>query len=158
MTKAVYPGSFDPITLGHIDVIQRAAPFFEELTVLVARSKAKNYLFSSEERKELIEKSLGDFGNIKVEIHDGLTVNYLRESKSQVIIRGIRAVSDFESELAMANMNKCLAPEVETLVIFANPKYHYVASRMIKEVASHGGDLSAAVPPVVIEALKEKIK
>ena len=157
MKAAVYPGSFDPITLGHIDIIRRVSVVFPKLTVLVANSIEKNYLFSGEERKKLIERSLMNLSNVKVEVFAGLTVDYLKSHKHQVIIRGIRAVSDFESELVMANMNKILAPEIETMVVFASPKYHYVASRVIKEVASHGGDLSSCLPDAVVKALADKL-
>lgn len=158
MATAVYPGSFDPITLGHIDIIRRVSPLFESLTVLVANSTQKNYLFTGEERKSLIEKSLDGLPNVKVDVYQGLTVDYLRKHKQRVIIRGIRAVSDFESELVMANMNKSLAPDLETMVVFASPKYHYVASRVIKEVVLHGGDLSGYVPEPVMKALKAKLR
>lgn len=158
MATAVYPGSFDPITLGHIDIIRRVSPLFESLTVLVANSTAKNYLFTAKERKALIEKSLDGISNVKVDLFDGLTVDYLKKHKHQVIVRGIRAVSDFESELVMANMNKSLAPELETMVVFASPKYHYVASRVIKEVVAHGGDLSGFIPEPVMKALKKKLQ
>ena len=158
MVAAVYPGSFDPITLGHIDIIRRVSVVFSQLTVLVANSIEKNYLFSGEERKKLIESSLGDLPNVRVEVFAGLTVDYLKSTQHRVIIRGIRAVSDFESELVMANMNKILAPEIETMVVFASPKYHYVASRVIKEVATHGGDLSSCLPEPVVKALASKLK
>ena len=158
MVAAVYPGSFDPITLGHIDIIRRVSVVFSQLTVLVANSIEKNYLFSGEERKKLIESSLGDLPNVRVEVFAGLTVDYLKSTQHRVIIRGIRAVSDFESELVMANMNKILAPEIETMVVFASPKYHYVASRVIKEVATHGGDLSSCLPEPVVKALACKLK
>lgn len=157
MKTAVYPGSFDPITLGHVDIIGRTRAVFDEVIVLVADSASKNYLFSGKERKNLIENSIGQMPGVKVEIYDGLTVNYLREVSSQVIIRGIRAVADFEYELVMANMNKKLAPEIETMIVFASPNYHYVSSRAIKEIAVHEGDLSGIVPDVVTEALKKKL-
>jgi len=154
----IYPGSFDPITLGHVDIIQRVHPFFEELTVLVAHSGEKKYLFSAEERKELIEKSIGSLPNVKIDIFEGLTTDYLKRNGQKVIIRGLRAVADFENELVMANMNKKLAKDVETMIVFANPEFHYISSRLIKEVAAHGGTLLDVVPTVVVEALKRKLK
>ena len=157
MKVAVYPGSFDPITLGHVDIIQRTRAVFDHVVVLVANSASKKYLFSVEERKRLIEESLSDKDGVTVDIFEGLTVDYLKKNNQKVIIRGIRAVADFEYELVMANMNKQLAPDIETMIVFANPKYHYVASRVIKEVALHKGRLSGFVPEVVEKALKKKL-
>jgi pantetheine-phosphate adenylyltransferase len=155
---AVYPGSFDPITLGHVDIIQRISQLYDQTVVLISQSPNKASLFSAEERKALIEKSLSHIKNIKVDIHDGLTVDYMKKNKSNVIVRGLRAVVDFEYELTMANMNKMLAPEIETLLVFADPKYYFISSRGVKEVAQHGGSLHGLVPDLVAEALVKKIK
>ncbi|MCC6277483.1 MAG: pantetheine-phosphate adenylyltransferase [Oligoflexia bacterium] len=155
---AVYPGSFDPPTLGHIDIIRRAAKIFDELIVLVAESSRKAALFTPERRKSLIEESLGPVSNVKVVIHDGLTVDFVKKMKAKAIIRGLRAVSDFEYELAMATMNRKLAPDVETLIIMTDEKFHYIASHTVKEVALHGGDVSQLVPGPVVKALGELAK
>lgn len=160
MTKkiAVYPGSFDPITMGHVDIIKRIAAVYDEVIVLVAQSSQKQSMFSAEERKVLIEKSLPELKNLKVDIFEGLTVEYMKTAKAQIIVRGLRAVVDFEYEMTMANMNKKLAPEIETLLVFASPEYYYISSRGVKEVALNGGSLKGLVPEVVIEALEKKIK
>lgn len=154
--KAVYPGSFDPLTNGHVDVIQRLLLLFDEVVILVARSPEKKYLFTEDERKKLIEDAFNGIKGISVAIHEGLTVNYLKFHGSGVIVRGLRAVSDYEYELAMANMNRRLAPEIETMIIFCRPEFNFVASRMVKEVAFHGGTIEGLVPPNVEFALKKK--
>ena len=154
---AVYPGSFDPITLGHIDIIQRLADFYQELVVLVANSSAKAQLFTAEERAVLIKESLIGKANVRVEVVDGLTVDYARKVGAAVIIRGLRAVADFEYEFAMANMNRKLAPEIETMIVFTRPEYSFVSSRMVKEVAFFGGEISSLVPPPVVKALNLKV-
>ena len=156
MSLAVYPGSFDPITMGHLDIIRRIQPILGEMTVLVARHSAKNYLFTIDERMDLVRECLKDIPNVKVESHEGLTIDYVRENKGHVIVRGLRAVSDFEYELVMANMNKKLAPEIETMIVFASPEFYYVSSNTIKEVAMHGGSVADLVPKVVEQALRQK--
>lgn len=155
---AVYPGSFDPITSGHIDIINRIAPLYSQVTVLIAQSSQKQSLFTAEERKALIEKSLSHLHNVRVEIFDGLTVEYMRKNQAQVIVRGLRAVVDFEYEMTMANMNKKLAPQIETLLVFASPEFYYVSSRGVKELAANHASLKDLVPEVVAEALAEKYK
>lgn len=158
ITKVVYPGSFDPLTLGHLDVIKRAAKIFDELHIVIAESTSKSALFTPEERKDLILKSIGSMKNVKVDISPGLTVDYVKKVKAHAIIRGLRAVSDFEYELAMATMNRKLAPEIETLVIMTDEKYNYIASNTVKEVAKHGGDISQFVSKPVEAAMKKKFK
>lgn len=155
---ALYPGSFDPITLGHIDIIQRLADFYLELVVVVANSPAKSQLFTAEERCRLIQESLRDVKNVRVVVFDGLTVEYARKIGASVIIRGLRAVADFEYEFAMANMNRKLAPEIETMIVFTRPEYSFVSSRMVKEVAMVGGPVNGLVSPPVEKALSEKYK
>ncbi|KHD89753.1 MAG: phosphopantetheine adenylyltransferase [Bdellovibrio sp. ArHS] len=155
---AVYPGSFDPITMGHVDIINRIAAVYDQVIVLVAQSSQKSSMFTAEERKDLIEKSLSHAKNVKVDIFGGLTVDYMKKAKAQIIVRGLRAVVDFEYEMTMANMNKKLAPEIETLLVFASPEYYYISSRGVKEVAANGGALKGLVPDVVIEALEKKIR
>lgn len=154
---AVYPGSFDPITMGHVDIINRIAPLYDQVIVLVAHSSQKQSMFSVAERKALIESSLAHLKNVTVDAFEGLTVQYMSRVKAQVIVRGLRAVVDFEYEMSMANMNKKLAPEIETLLVLASPEYYYISSRGVKEVAMNGGALKDLVPDVVIEALQKKI-
>ncbi len=155
---AVYPGSFDPITLGHVDIIQRLSLVFEKVIVLVAKSSTKPGLFTPEERKALIQKTLKDFKNVQVDIFEGLTVDYLKKEKAKVIVRGLRAVVDFEYEMTMASMNKKLEPEIETMLMFAAPEYYYISSRGVKEVAANGGRLLGLVPELVIEPLIQRLK
>jgi pantetheine-phosphate adenylyltransferase len=156
--KVAYPGSFDPITNGHCDIIKRIQPIFGEVTVLISNSKRKNYLFTAEERKVLAEQALQKIPNVKVEIHKGLTVDYLHKHKIGVMVRGLRAVSDFENELAMANMNKKLAPDIETMIVFSSPEHCYISSHMVKEVAEYEGRIRDLVPANVEKALKKKYK
>ena len=158
MTKAIYPGSFDPITLGHLDIVRRIAPLFSELTVVVANSQRKQYLFTLEERVQLIRDNLRELPKVKIDKCDGLITDYAESISARVIVRGLRAVSDFEYEFAMANMNKRLKDTLETMIVFTAPEYSFVASNMVKEVAYHGGDLTSLVPPNVIEALKKKTR
>lgn len=159
MSKVVvYPGSFDPITLGHVDIIQRISHLYDQVVVLISQSPNKASLFSPIERKDLIEKSLSHLKNVKVDIHEGLTVDYMKSKNINVVIRGLRAVVDFEYEMTMANMNKMLAPNIETLLVFADPKYYFISSRGVKEVAQHQGSLQGLVPDVVAQALIKKLK
>lgn len=157
-TKVAYPGSFDPITNGHCDIIKRIQPLFGEVTVLISNSKRKNYLFTAEERQVLAQEALQQIPNVKVEIHKGLTVDYLHKNKIGVMVRGLRAVSDFENELAMANMNKKLAPDIETMIVFSSPEHYYISSHMVKEVAEYEGRIRDLVPANVEKALKKKYK
>jgi pantetheine-phosphate adenylyltransferase len=155
---AVYTGSFDPITLGHVDIIQRISHLYDETVVLISQSPNKASLFSAQERIELIQKSLPHLKNVRVDSHEGLTTDYMKKINAQVIVRGLRAVVDFEYEMTMANMNKMLAPSIETMLVFADPKYYFISSRGVKEVAYHGGSLKGLVTDVVADALKEKMK
>ena len=157
MTKAIYPGSFDPITLGHLDIIRRIQPFFSELTVLVANSQRKRYLFTLEERVALISENLDGLGNVRIDKCDGLIVEYAEAAKVSVIVRGLRAISDFENEFAMANMNNRLHPGIETMIVFTRPEYSFVSATMVKEVAHHTGDLKDLVPPNVAKELRQRI-
>jgi pantetheine-phosphate adenylyltransferase len=158
MTKAIYPGSFDPITLGHLDIIRRMQPLFSELTVVVANSRRKNYLFSLEERVQMIRENLGGLSNVRIDKCEGLIVDYARTNGAKVIVRGLRAVSDFEYETNMAGINKTLEPKIETMIVFTRPEFSFVASSMVKEVAQHGGDLKGFVPPNVVQALLKRTK
>jgi pantetheine-phosphate adenylyltransferase len=156
MTRAIYPGSFDPLTLGHVDVIKRALRLFDEVVVAAAPSEGKSPLFPIEERLELIRASLPGESRLKVKQLDGLLVDFVTAEKAQVIVRGLRAVSDFEFEFQMALMNRRLAPEVETIFLMPKEDYSYISSRIVKEVARLSGDVSGVVPPPVAAALRKK--
>lgn len=159
MSKIVaYPGSFDPITLGHVDIIQRLCRTFDQVVVLVAKSSQKDSLFTAEERKDLILKTLSDVPNIKVDIHEGLTTEYLKKNNISIIVRGLRAVVDYEYELTMANINKKIAPDIETMLVFSNPEYYFISSRGVKELAINGGNLDGMVPANVIQPLLKKLQ
>ncbi len=156
MTRAIYPGSFDPVTLGHVDVIERALRLFDEVIVAAAPSEGKGPIFSVEERLELIRASLPGEPRLKVKKLDGLLVDFVTAENAQVVVRGLRAVSDFEFEFQMALMNRRLAPAVETIFLMPKEDYSYISSRIVKEVARLGGDVSGVVPPPVAAALGRK--
>ena len=157
--KAIYPGSFDPPTFGHLDIIERAVKLFGSLTVLVAHSSRKSALFTPTERKALLEKSVEHLGGrVKVDIHEGLTADYARKAGASVLIRGLRAVSDFEYEFQMASINRKLYPDIETVVIMTGEKFYYIASTAVKEVAVNGGDMTELVPKHVAESIRKKYK
>ena len=156
MTRAIYPGSFDPVTLGHIDVIQRALRLFDEVVVAAAPSEGKGPLFSIDERLDLISASLPGEKRLKVKKLEGLLVDFVTAEKAQVVVRGLRAISDFEFEFQMALMNRRLAPEVETIFLMPKEDYSYISSRIVKEVARLGGDVSGVVAPPVAAALRKK--
>lgn len=153
---AVYPGSFDPVTLGHIDIIKRASKLFDKVIVAVAASLHKKTLFSLEERIEFIRESVRDFPNVEVKpLINKLLVDFCKEHKANAIIRGLRAVSDFEYEFKMAWMNRRLYPDVEILFLIPSEEYAYLASSLVKEIASLGGDISSLVPKPVANRLRE---
>ncbi len=157
MTRAIYPGSFDPVTFGHVDVIERALRLFDEVVVAAAPSEGKHPLFSIEERLELLRAALPGESRLKVKKLDGLLVDFVQAEKAGVVIRGLRAVSDFEFEFQMALMNRRLAPGVETIFLMPKEDYSYISSRIVKEVARLGGDVSGVVPVPVREALQRKL-
>ena len=156
--KAVYPGTFDPMTLGHLDVVERAARIFPELIVAVTAVTGKTTLFSQEERVELVKKSLAGLSNVTVTLFDGLLVEYARSQGAGVLIRGLRAFSDFEYEFQMALTNRRLAPDIETLFLMPKQDYSFLSSTNVKQVASLGGDVSEFVPKAVAAALATKLK
>jgi pantetheine-phosphate adenylyltransferase len=155
-TTAVYPGSFDPITNGHVDIILRGAEVFDRLTVLVAVNSEKTTLFSLEERLALIRQVFADHSRVEVDFFEGLLVDYLRARDIRVVVRGLRAVSDFEYEFQMALMNRKIYPEAETFFMAARENYSYVSSRILKEVFSLGACIKDLAPPAVIDAMREK--
>ena len=155
---AIYAGSFDPLTLGHLDIIERSSKLFEKVIVLISISASKQGLFSVDERKKLIEQSLVSKANIKVESHGGLTVDYLKKIENAILIRGIRTHSDFEAEQALAHMNKELRDQAETLLMYSSPQVSHISSRLVREAASLGGDVSKLVPVSVEKALKSKFR
>jgi len=154
---AVYPGTFDPFTNGHIDLVRRALRIFPRLIVAVARNPQKSPLFSLEERLAIIREAIGNLAGVEVDAFDALTVDYVRQKGSQVILRGIRAVSDFESEFAMALMNRKISEEVETVFLLPNQSYTYLSSRLVKEVALLGGKVDDFVPSLASKLLKERL-
>ncbi len=156
MKRAVYPGSFDPITFGHIDIIERSAKMVDELVIAVLRNSAKNSLFSLEERVNMIKEVTKDLPNVKVETFDGLLVDYMRQIDASIIIRGLRAVTDFEYELQIAQMNHVLKDNIETIFLITNLKYSYLSSSLVKEIASYGGDITKFVPEQLIDRIYQK--
>lgn len=156
MAIALYPGSFDPVTKGHIDVAERAASLFEELIVAIYDVPPKPILFNTEERVELMRKSLSHIPNVRVDSFSGLTVEFAKKVKADVIVRGLRVNSDFEKEFEMALMNRKLAPEVELICFMTNLEYEFVSSSLLKEICKLGGSVEDFVPEHVAAALREK--
>ena len=157
MVRAIYPGSFDPATYGHLDIIKRAAALFDEVVVGVLNNSVKSPLFSVEERVRILETATKDLPNVEVKAFEGLSVNFARENHAQVIVRGLRAVTDFEYELQMAQTNRVLAPDVDTVFLTTSLEYAYLSSTIMKEVARFGGDLSKFAPKEITTAVMEKL-
>lgn len=157
MSKAVYPGSFDPVTYGHLDVIVRGSKSFDEVIVGVLQNSAKSPLFSVEERVNILEKVTEEIPNVEIRPFCGLSVEFVRECRADVIVRGLRAITDFEYELQMAQTNRVLAPDVDTVFLTTSLEYAYLSSTTVKEVASFGGDISKFLPPYVAEKVKERL-
>ncbi len=155
---AIYPGSFDPLTNGHVAIIQRGLKVFDRLVVAVANNPEKRPLFSAGERQSMISEALGDDPRVEVDSFDGLLVDYARRKGVHTVLRGLRAVSDFEYEFQIANMNRHLLPDVETVFVMTGEDYFFVSARLVREVATFGGDVSAFVPPNVLDALRRKLK
>ena len=155
---AIVPGSFDPITYGHIDIIKRSAQLFDEVIVAILVNPDKKYLFTLEEREEMINESIKDFNNVKVDSFSGLLVYYAKKVNSTVIVRGLRAVSDFEYEMQLTFMNKALDDNIETFYMMANKQYSFISSSIVKGVSGFGADLSKFVPKHVEERLEKKVK
>lgn len=155
--KALYPGTFDPPTNGHLDLIQRGAKLFGHLTVAILNNPVKNPLFTPEERVEMLQEVTSPLGNVSVATFDGLMVEFARNQGASAVLRGIRAISDYEYEFQMALMNRRLAPEIETVFLQPAGRYSFVSSRMVKEVFSFGGDVTGLVPPNVLKRLRGRI-
>lgn len=154
---AVYPGTFDPVTHGHLDLVERARRRFDRLVIAVLRNEDKQPVFSLDERIALLREAVSAWDDVEVDTFDGLLVDYARRIGATVIVRGLRAVSDFEYELQMAMMNRRLAPEVETVFLMPSEAYSYVSSRLVREVAKLGGSVTGLVPPVVDAALRRRL-
>lgn len=157
MTIAVYPGSFDPLTLGHLDVVQRASKLFDHIIIAIAQNTTKEGLFDVKTRLALIKESVKDLPNVTVDAFEGLTVNFAKQKSAKAIIRGLRAISDFEYEFQMSQMNKSLYPDIETVYVMASLDYTFLSSSMVKEVIQLGGNVDSLVPVCVQHALKQVI-
>jgi len=155
--RAVYPGTFDPITRGHEDLVRRASTLFDEMIVAVADSRGKSPYFTVEERVAMARETLAPFDNVRVEGFSGLLMDFLQRHDAKIILRGLRAVSDFEYEFQMAGMNRNLFPDVETLFLTPAEQYMFISATMVREIASLGGDVSPFVNPIVIPRLKAKV-
>ena len=154
---AVYPGSFDPVTNGHLDLIARGAKIFDHLIVAVLQNREKAPLFSAEERVNMLREVTKQWASVEVDVFDGLLVEYVQRRQARVILRGIRAVSDYEYELQMALMNRRLEPQVETIFMMPDARYSYLSSHLVREIAQFGGRIEGLVPPVVEERLRAKV-
>lgn len=158
MLRAIYPGSFDPVTLGHMDIIRRSSNIVDELIVGVLNNNAKTPLFSVEERVRILEEVTKDLPNVKVMAFDGLLVEFAKQIGAKVIVRGLRAITDFEYELQMSQTNHKLEPEIETMFLTTSLEYSFLSSTTVKEVAAFGGDITQFVPELVVDKIEEKMK
>ena len=158
MTIAVFPGSFDPLTNGHLDLIQRASRLFDHLVVAVGQNTSKRGVFTVSERVAFIEAGTRDLPNVSVQVETGLTVDFMRSIHATVLVRGLRNGTDFEFEQGIAGMNRALDDQIDTVCLMAAPKYQFVSSSLLKEVAQFGGDLSQLVPPAVAQGLRERLE
>lgn len=158
MSRAIYPGSFDPVTLGHIDVITRASKIFDEIIVGVLINSSKTPLFSIDERVNMLKEVCGGLENVRIISFDGFSVDFAKEQNANVIIRGLRAITDFEYELQMAQTNRVLNPQIDTLFLTTSIDYSYLSSSIVKEVASLGGDISRFVPETIINKVYDRYK
>jgi pantetheine-phosphate adenylyltransferase len=156
MQKVVYPGSFDPITFGHLDIIERLSKKFDEVTVLISWSSQKKYIFDLKERKEIVQKVCAPLKNVNVDAYDGLLVDYLQKNKIDLIAKGLRNSHDYEYEVTMDHTNKTLFPDIETIYLISRPEFSFISSTLVKEIASLQGDLKKFVPLDVEKAIKKQ--
>lgn len=157
MKRAVYPGSFDPVTYGHLDIIRRSAALVDELIVGVLQNNNKKPLFSSQERVKILLEATKDMSNVRVEAFTGLSIDFVRKCNAQFLVRGLRAITDFDYELQMAQTNRIMAPDIDTIFLTTSLQYAYLSSSTVKEVAYYGGDISKFVPPGVVRAILAKM-
>ena len=157
MNKAIYPGSFDPVTLGHLDIIERTSKMFDRVIIGVLNNKSKSPLFSVEERVNMLKEVTANLPNVEVQSFEGLLIDFVRKNDARVIVRGLRAITDFEYELQMAQTNRVIAPEVDTIFLTTNLRYSYLSSRIVKEIAEFDGEISAFLHPAVAEKVREKL-
>jgi len=158
MQRAVYPGTFDPMTMGHVDLVKRASKLFDSVIIAIASSDSKKPMFSLEERIEIGNKIFADDPKVEVVGFSGLLVNFAKDNDANILIRGLRVVADFEYEFQLANMNRAMSPDIESVFLTPKEEYSYISSSLVKEIASMGGDVTRFVDPVTLEALNQKIK
>ncbi len=158
MQRAVYPGTFDPMTMGHVDLVKRASKLFDSVIIAIASSDSKKPMFSLEERIEIGNKIFADDPKVEVVGFSGLLVNFAKENDANILIRGLRVVADFEYEFQLANMNRAMSPDIESVFLTPKEEYSYISSSLVKEIATMGGDVTRFVDPVTLEALSQKIK
>jgi pantetheine-phosphate adenylyltransferase len=157
MTAAIYPGSFDPLTNGHIDIVRRGLHIFDRVVLAIANNPNKKHLFNLSERIAMAKECLGEPGGLEFDSFDGLLVDYAKAKGIKVMLRGLRAVSDFDYEFQLASMNRKLAPDIETVLVMASEENFYVSSKLVREVAGFGGDVSGLIPAPALERLKKKL-
>ena len=158
MHRAVYPGTFDPMTMGHVDLVKRASKLFDSVIIAIASSDSKKPMFSLEERIEIGNKIFADDPKVEVVGFSGLLVNFAKDNDANILIRGLRVVADFEYEFQLANMNRAMSPDIESVFLTPKEEYSYISSSLVKEIATMGGDVTRFVDPVTLEALNQKIK
>ena len=158
MQRAVYPGTFDPMTMGHVDLVKRASKLFDSVIIAIASSDSKKPMFSLEERIEIGNKIFADDPKVEVVGFSGLLVNFAKDNDANILIRGLRVVADFEYEFQLANMNRAMSPDIESVFLTPKEEYSYISSSLVKEIAMMGGDVTRFVDPVTLEALNQKIK
>ena len=158
MKVAVYPGTFDPMTMGHVDLVKRASKLFDSVIIAIASSDSKKPMFSLEERIEIGNKIFADDPKVEVVGFSGLLVNFAKDNDANILIRGLRVVADFEYEFQLANMNRAMSPDIESVFLTPKEEYSYISSSLVKEIATMGGDVTRFVDPVTLEALNQKIK
>lgn len=158
MQRAVYPGTFDPMTMGHVDLVKRASKLFDSVIIAIASSDSKKPMFSLEERIEIGDKIFADDPKVEVVGFSGLLVNFAKDKDANILIRGLRVVADFEYEFQLANMNRAMSPDIESVFLTPKEEYSYISSSLVKEIATMGGDVTRFVDPVTLEALNQKIK